>query len=59
MALHVSIHRHFGGGLEIAKAALEFLDRDFVNTSDMLFKESSMFGNVSTLSAFVTGFSVV
>merc|ERR1719189_969104 len=56
MTLHVSIHRHFGSSFEFAQTTLELLDSDFVDATDMLFKQSPMLGHVTTLSTFVTRF---
>ena len=53
VALHVPVDGHLGTGLEVAKAALELLDRDLVHRSNMLFQQPSVFSDVTTLSALV------
>lgn len=56
VALHMPVNTHLGSGLEFTKAALELLDGDFVDAADMLFKQTTMFSNVSALTAFVARF---
>lgn len=58
VALHVPIHGHLGRGLEVAKAALELFDRDFVHAPDVLLKESPVLGHMTALSAFIARLGV-
>lgn len=53
VTLHVPIHRHLSGGLELTEAALELLDGNLVDTANVLLKQPSVFGDVTALTTFV------
>ena len=57
VALHMPVNAHLGSGLEFAKTTLELLNGDFVDASNVLFKQTTVLSHVPALAAFVAGFS--